>query len=66
MLDKLFVPIYCELGEVAGRPAIVVRFDDGLEPASTYLERFANEAPPERYGADIERARARIHEIEAL
>ncbi|HXV62085.1 MAG TPA: sulfatase-like hydrolase/transferase [Vicinamibacteria bacterium] len=30
------------------------------EEASAYLERFAREAPPQRYGADIEKARAAL------
>ena len=40
MLDELLVPIDCSQVDVDGRPAVLVRFDDGDKPAETYLERF--------------------------
>jgi hypothetical protein len=39
MLQKLFLSVGCEKMREAGRPVAVVEFEDGREPASTYLNR---------------------------
>ena len=40
ILQQLFVPVYCDPAREGDREVWVVSFDDGDDPASTYLERF--------------------------
>lgn len=39
LLNELFVPVYCEPAREKGREVWVVTFDEGNEPAGTYLDR---------------------------